>query len=157
MRRVLVHVWGKDGNAYVGRAMKVYRDPKVLFGGVEVGGIRISHMSHIDKAVTMALTMTRANKKPFTVQPLALKSPDDDLLDRIVAALEAAPDAAMVRKITLHHEAQHLRDRLRNGKLERLTKAIADAEARTAPPPAEDPAASDDGWPGPTPEQMAAE
>lgn len=70
MRRVMVHVWGGDGNAYVGRRMTLYRDDKVQFGGLAVGGIRISHMSDIDNAVTMALTATRAARKPFTVKPL---------------------------------------------------------------------------------------
>ena len=70
MRRVLVTLWGPDGNAYSGRSMTLYRDEKVMFGGMAVGGIRISHMSHIDKEVTMALTATRANRKPFTVRPL---------------------------------------------------------------------------------------
>lgn len=70
MRRVLVNVWGPDANAYVGRSMTLYRDPSVKWGGVPVGGIRISHMSHIDRDVTMALTETRANRKPFTVKPL---------------------------------------------------------------------------------------
>ena len=72
MRRVLVNIWGPDGNAYIGRSMTIYRDDKVMFGGAAVGGIRISHMSHIDNPVTMALTVTRANRKPFTVQPLAV-------------------------------------------------------------------------------------
>lgn len=71
MRRVLVQVWGKDGTKYPGRAMTIYRDPEVSFGGMKVGGIRISHMSDIQRDVTMALTATRANKKPFTVKPLA--------------------------------------------------------------------------------------
>jgi hypothetical protein len=70
VRRILVNVWGKDAKDYVGRSMTLYRDEKVTFGGLNVGGIRISHMSHIDKPVTMVLTATRANKKPFTVQPL---------------------------------------------------------------------------------------
>ena len=70
MRRVLVRVWGNDGTTYVGRRMTLYRDDTVQFGGVAVGGIRISHMSNISAAVTMALTVTRANRKPFTVRPL---------------------------------------------------------------------------------------
>lgn len=72
MRRVMVAVWGADGASYTGRSMTLYRDPSVQFGGMQVGGIRISHMSHIDKAVTMALTATRANRKPYTVKPLAV-------------------------------------------------------------------------------------
>ncbi|HRE42767.1 MAG TPA: hypothetical protein PKY87_02225 [Terricaulis sp.] len=73
MRRVLVHVWGSNGNAYAGRHMTLYRDPAVVFGGIQVGGIRISHMSDIDQAVTMALTATRASRKPYTVKPLVRK------------------------------------------------------------------------------------
>ena len=70
MRRVLVNAWGSDGSKFPGRAMTLYRDPTVKFGGLEVGGIRISHMSDIDKQITMALTATRANRKPYTVKPL---------------------------------------------------------------------------------------
>lgn len=70
MRRVLVQVWGKDGQQYVGKSMTLYRDPSVKFGGLEVGGIRISHMSHIDKEKTLVLTASKAQRKPFTVKPL---------------------------------------------------------------------------------------
>jgi hypothetical protein len=75
MRRVLVKVWGPDAKTYVGRSMTLYRDEGVRYGGMEVGGIRISHMSHIDRPVTLALTATRANKKPFTVKPLQTHQP----------------------------------------------------------------------------------
>lgn len=70
MRRVLLQLWGADGNQYVGRSMTLYRDPKVKFGGDEVGGIRISHMSHIDHEVSLPLTTTRGKKARFTVKPL---------------------------------------------------------------------------------------
>ncbi len=70
MRRVLVNTWGSDGNKFPGRSMTLYRDPSVKFGGFDVGGIRISHMTDIAKPVTMALTASKANRKPFTVQPL---------------------------------------------------------------------------------------
>lgn len=76
MCRVLVHNWGADANKYVGRSLTLYRDESVVFGGVKVGGIRISHMTHIDAAVTMALTATRASRKPFTVKPLAIGAPE---------------------------------------------------------------------------------
>jgi len=77
MRRVMVKIWGPDASKYVGRSMTIYRDPKVKWGGMEVGGIRISHMSGIDKPETMALTETRANRKPFTVQPLNVEAKTD--------------------------------------------------------------------------------
>src|ERR1700760_592135 len=53
MRRVLVGVWGKDGNVYIGRLLTLYRDEKVTYGGLNVGGLRISHMSHITDPVTL--------------------------------------------------------------------------------------------------------
>jgi hypothetical protein len=70
MRRVMVHIWGKDSAAYVGQSMTLFGDPEVMFGGMKVGGLRISHMTGIQKPVTIALTATRANRKPFTVKPL---------------------------------------------------------------------------------------
>lgn len=63
MRRVLVRAWGADGAQYVGKSMTLFLDEQVRFGGAAVGGIRISHLSHIEKSITMALTATRATKK----------------------------------------------------------------------------------------------
>lgn len=96
MRRVLVNCWGPDGHQYVGRSMTLYGDPKVKFGGLEVGGIRISHLSHIKDTVTLALTATKASRKPFTVKPLEEmpqeKSPtvDNKMLETIKMNLAEA-------------------------------------------------------------------
>jgi hypothetical protein len=70
MRRVLVAGWGKDGDPYAGRRMTLYRDPEVTFGRDKVGGIKISHLSHIDKRLSIALTVTRGKRAPHTVEPL---------------------------------------------------------------------------------------
>lgn len=72
MCRVLFKVWGEDENTYAGKFLTLYGDQKVRFGALEVGGILISHMSGIDKDVTVMLTSTRANKKPFTVKPITV-------------------------------------------------------------------------------------
>lgn len=71
MRRVLLYVWGSNGNAYVGRSMTLFRDESVVFGGAAVGGIRISHMSEMTRSVTLSLTASKASRKPYVVQPLA--------------------------------------------------------------------------------------
>jgi len=70
MRRVLIEAWGDDGQQYIGRSMTLFRDENVKWGGVAVGGIRISHMSHIDKPFTLSLAVTRGKKAPNSVQPL---------------------------------------------------------------------------------------
>jgi len=70
MRRVMAKVWGEDGKAFIGQRMTLYRDDKVRFGADAVGGIRISHMSGIDREATMALMVTRGKRAPYTVKPL---------------------------------------------------------------------------------------
>lgn len=71
MRRVMVAAWGAETSAYTGRRMTLYRDPSIKFGKDEVGGIRISHMSNIDKTLKIALTVTRGKREPFVVAALA--------------------------------------------------------------------------------------
>lgn len=75
MSRVLVQAWGPDARAYIGRSLTLYRDPKVKWGGMEVGGIRISHMSHIDGDKVFMLTMTKQNRAPHKVKPLVATEP----------------------------------------------------------------------------------
>ncbi|MDD7813659.1 hypothetical protein PP713_13905 [Mycobacterium sp. CSUR Q5927] len=70
MIRVLIAAWGRDAAAYTGRRLRLYRDPDVRFGKDVTGGIRIAAMSHIDTRLTLALTVTRGRRAPFTVDPL---------------------------------------------------------------------------------------
>lgn len=70
MRRVLVLAWGPLAEAYAGRRITLFRNPEITFGRERVGGIEISHLSHLKKPLTVSLTATRGKRKPFTVQPL---------------------------------------------------------------------------------------
>lgn len=76
MCRVLAQAWGLDSAKYVGKSMTLYTDPTVKFGPLAVGGIRISHMSHIDGPMVMALTATKGVKKSFKVLPLEVRRQD---------------------------------------------------------------------------------
>jgi hypothetical protein len=95
MRRVLVAAWGADASQYVGRGITLFRDPEVQYGGIKVGGIRISHLSGIDSPLSIALTVTRQKRAPYRVEPLkaapapVAAPPAEDLL--------AAADAACRR------------------------------------------------------------
>lgn len=75
VRRILVNAWGPEASAYIGRRMTLYRDPAVKFGGMDVGGIRVSHLSHIDKPLSVALSVSRGRRQPYTVQPLTDAAP----------------------------------------------------------------------------------
>lgn len=70
MRRVLLSAWGADGSTYAGRRITIYGDPSVRFGSAVVGGLKISHLSHIDKVHKVALTVSRGKREAHTVQPL---------------------------------------------------------------------------------------
>jgi hypothetical protein len=74
MCRALVYLWGADAAKYIGRSLTLYRDEKVKWGGLEVGGIRISHASHIDQKMVMQLTVTRGSRRPHVVLPLVAES-----------------------------------------------------------------------------------
>jgi len=94
MRRVLVAAWGADSSAYIGRRMTLYREPTIRFGKDEVGGLRLSHMSHIPGPLKIALTVSRGKREPFVVQPLADTAPviptaTPEQLREIVALLKA--------------------------------------------------------------------
>jgi hypothetical protein len=84
MRRVIVNAWGPEAANYAGRRLTLYREPSIQFGGKAVGGIRISHMSHIDKRVEVLAQVTRGKREKFIVDPLPELTPADR-----VAALRA--------------------------------------------------------------------
>lgn len=96
MRRVIVALWGINAKDYVGRSMTLYGDPDVIFGGVKVGGIRISHMSHITEPHVLALTNKKGSKKSFTVRPLVAQSLEPTInVDALKAEAVESADAGM--------------------------------------------------------------
>lgn len=99
MRRVLITAWGDDGREWVGRSLTLYTDPEVKFGGVKVGGLRISHMSDIDRDIAINLTTTRGKRAAFTVKKLSASAASapvdqpnypDELFGERLPAMKAA-------------------------------------------------------------------
>lgn len=90
MRKVLIFAWGPDGREWIGRSMTLYNDPQVRFGGAEVGGIRISHMTDIERDVQVSLTATKGKKALHTIKRMEAGPRLFDVLQ----AIQAAPDKA---------------------------------------------------------------
>ena len=67
--RVLCACWGGDPQQWIGRYAVLYCDETVKFGVEMVGGIRTSHLSHIDGTKKIAVNATRGKKKIETVEP----------------------------------------------------------------------------------------
>lgn len=101
VRRILVGAWGADASKYPGRRMMIFNDPTVKWGGQEVGGIRIKALSHIDKRLTLALTVTRGQRKPYVVEPLPAGPPliTDAQAAEIAADIQQAADRAALDSI----------------------------------------------------------
>ena len=78
MSRVLVSAWGPDARQYLGRSVRLFCDPNVTWGGMKVGGIRISHMSHIEREMVIALTATKGKKVMATIKPLQVEQPKQE-------------------------------------------------------------------------------
>ena len=76
MRKLLILHWGEDGEKWIGQSMTLFCDSSVRFGGNDVGGIRISHMTGLSKTEQTSLTSTRGKKATHTVQPLVLADPE---------------------------------------------------------------------------------
>lgn len=123
MRRVLIAAWGDDGREWPGRSMTLYCDPEIKFGGVKVGGIRISHMSNITSRMALMLTTTRSKRSEYIVEPLACfdSAPHiqaiEDAADMVAlqkafndaqAAARAAKDSAALAKFVKAKDARKL-------------------------------------------------
>ena len=70
VRRVLIAAWGAKGKDWIGKRMRLIGDPTVKYGGVEVGGIRVSHVTGIDAPINIKLTQTRGKRSDFTLEVL---------------------------------------------------------------------------------------
>lgn len=70
MRRLIVELWGDNHERYIGRTLRLFRDPKVKWANAEVGGVRISHASHIDSEIRTAVAISRGKRNPYVVKPL---------------------------------------------------------------------------------------
>lgn len=67
--RVLSACWGNDPQQWVGRYAVLYCDETVKWAGEAIGGIRTSHLSHIDSTKRIAVNATRGKKVIQTVEP----------------------------------------------------------------------------------------
>ena len=99
MRRVLIAGWGENGAAWIGRSMTLYNEPSVKFGGVAVGGIRISHMTDIGNGLRLTPNASKGKKQEVIIKPLKAQAPSkpaisDDQWPQVLAAVESGKRTA---------------------------------------------------------------
>jgi hypothetical protein len=71
--------------------MTVFRDPTAKWAGEEVGGIRVSHLSHIDGQFKLALRESQKKSVLHTVDPLPdAPAPAEPTADEVAACTDQA-------------------------------------------------------------------
>lgn len=118
MRKLLAYAWGANAAEWIGRSMALFHEPGVRFGGEQVGGIRISHLSDIAADIKVSLTTTRGKKamtaikrmdRPAGVDHLGLINAAadlDELKTAYAAAYRSTDDQVMREEYTAAKDAR---------------------------------------------------
>lgn len=122
--RLLMKAWGDDGKEWAGHAVRLYRDDTVSFGRDRVGGIRVSHASHLPdgKALTVQLTESRGKRARHTLEPMPVPGP---------AAPE--PTAEEVAACTDRDELRDMYRRSSPERQEQIKARVADLDNEPTP------------------------
>lgn len=134
VQRILSYCWGstETDDWPPGARMTLFRDEKVKWAGEEIGGIRVSHLSHIDGVQKVALQESKHKKSLHTIYPLpdaptatppAPENPErNNLLAQIKEAAERAGVdlAAVAAEWAESHDGHNIREATDIGGLELL-------------------------------------
>jgi hypothetical protein len=94
MRRVLIAAWGHDGREWVGKSLRVYHEPHVRFGGDEVGGVRISHMTDIPgQRIELRLTASKGKKVLTTIHRMDAPKRGGPTLGHVLQLIASAANS----------------------------------------------------------------
>ena len=78
--------WGDKSSQWVGRSITLYGDPTVIYGGVEVGGIKVAALSDINGDYETLISARRGVRKPHLIKKIVIQMYDDQ---KFVANLPA--------------------------------------------------------------------
>ena len=83
MLRVLIIKWGDDESKFVGKHITLFREPTITWGGKEVGGVEVSHMSDMQNDDRFLLGTGRNKTRQFKIEHLTVKTPEEIAEDRL--------------------------------------------------------------------------
>lgn len=78
--------WGDKSSQWVGKSITLYGDPTVIYGGVEVGGIKVAALSDISGDYETLISARRGVRKPHLIKKIVIQMYDDQ---KFVANLPA--------------------------------------------------------------------
>ena len=93
MRKVLIAAWGSDGRSWIGKSAVLFNDPSVQYGGMQVGGIRISALSDIPSDMTVTVTEKRGKKAKIVIKKLQVHDYMPALREAAALGIDALKEA----------------------------------------------------------------
>lgn len=135
--RILDYAWGEETDDWPqGARMTVFRDPTAKWAGEEVGGIRVSHLSHIAEPFKLALRESQKKSNLHTIQRLPDVAPTgptpDELAAQIADGIKDSTTEAEVREWGNRAHARGLLDMSVDGQV--LRELVESALANDATP-----------------------
>ena len=140
VQRILAYCWGLETDDWPkGARITLFRNERVKWACEAVGGIRVSHLSHIDGPQKIALQESKHKKSLHTILPLAdapAAPPEpspQDLAEQVLQGIKSATTADEVREWGNRAHARGLLDMQVQGQVLRdhVTEALAVLEEQT--------------------------
>jgi hypothetical protein len=83
MIRLICEAYGDESDNWIGKSIELHGDSTVKWAGKEIGGIRISALSDIDKAgLTAFITLSRGKRRKATIPLLVIEAPKPTVDDQ---------------------------------------------------------------------------
>lgn len=82
--------WGDKSSQWVGKAITLYGDPTVIYGGVEVGGIKVSALEGIAGDYETLISARRGVRKPHMIKKIEILMYPEDKFEANIGAWLAA-------------------------------------------------------------------
>lgn len=139
MRRVLSGCFTTDTDTWAGHRVRLYCDEDVIYAGVKVGGIRISH-ADVPKALKVPIILTAGKSFMYPVQPLPKAAPPpaeptpQQLAADVAKGITDATTEAEVREWGNRAHARNLLDFTPEGATETLRQLVTARLAELATP-----------------------
>lgn len=124
--RILAYGWGEETDDWPeGARFTLFRDAKVKWAGAEIGGIRVSHMSHIDGQIKIALAESKGKKSLHIIKPLKDEpAPPPQQPEPTEAEVAACTDVDALRAMWQRSSAE---------RREQISQRVADLQNEPAP------------------------
>lgn len=82
MIRLICEAWGEESDNWIGKSIELYGDQSVKWAGQEIGGIRISALSDIDKnGLTAFVALSRGKRRKTTIPLLIVKQQHEEITE----------------------------------------------------------------------------